>query len=88
MLTIEVAFKTVEKNATIYWVRHGESAPRGEDAISFPITGDGEMRLIRVRLADSKNYAGPMAQLRFDPVSKGGEGDWVKVRSIRLAKDK
>jgi hypothetical protein len=87
VLTIEAAFKTADKNATVYWVRHGQSAPRGEDAISFPITGDGEMRPVRVRLADSKSYAGPMAQLRFDPVAKGAEGDWVKVRSIRLAKE-
>jgi hypothetical protein len=81
---IEAAFKTSEKSAAVYWIRHGASAPQGEDVATFPIVGDGEFRRYVVRLADSKTYEGAMAQIRFDPVAAGRAGDFVRVKSIAL----
>lgn len=84
-LVIEAAFKTADKSAGVYWIRHGAGVPRGEDFVSFPIVGDGGFRRYVVRLADSKSYDGPMKQVRFDPVSAGREGDFVRVKSIALS---
>ena len=85
-IVIEAAFKTAEKTAALYWVRHGGKTPNGEDAIAFPITGDGEFHRYVVKLTESKRYDGAMIQLRLDPVSSGRKGDSVKIRSIALTK--
>lgn len=82
---IDAAFKTAGKHAALHWQRHGESAMRKEDSLSFPIIGDGEFRRITVRLANAKSYIGAMSQLRFSPLPQGVNGDWVKVRSITLS---
>ena len=81
-LIIDAAFKTTHRTATIFWQRHGETAP---DSIEFPIHPDGEFHRCVVKLADAPGYRGGIVRLRFDPTPGGAPGDWVKVRSVELA---
>jgi hypothetical protein len=50
------------------------------------VQGDGVFRRYVVKLSECPNYAGPIVQLRLDPVSKGKADDFVRVKSIRLVK--
>lgn len=84
-LIIEAAFKTEQKNATIFWQRHGETVPK--ESMNFAVTPDGEFHRYAVRLADSPAYTGGMMRLRFDPVGSGSDGEWVKVKSVKLSRD-
>lgn len=84
-LIIDAAFKTAHRSATIYWQRHGESAPTAKDLLEFPIEPDGDFHRYVVKLADAPMYRGGIIRLRFDPAPDGAPGDWVKVRSIELA---
>ena len=86
-VVIEAAYHTTKKNGTIYWQRHGDSAPMPDAAVNFPIQADGEFHHYVVKLKDAAHYQGPMVLLRFDPIPDGGPGDWVKVKSVRLSKN-
>lgn len=86
-LIIEAAFHTAHRQATIYWQALDERAPSQDHALAFPIVADGRFHRHVIRLADSPGYRGPLTRLRLDPVPGGAPGDWVKVKSIRLAHD-
>ena len=85
-LVIEAAFQTGERQATLYWRKMDSPAPGAEDHTTFPVQGDGVFRRYVVKLSECPNYAGSIVQLRLDPVSKGKADDFVRVKSIRLAK--
>lgn len=81
-LTIEAAFKTRHRSATVYWQRFGRSAPAATDTVSFPIQSDEQFRRYEVDLSSAEGYRGGITRIRFDPIPSGAQGDWVKVRSI------
>lgn len=85
-LVIDAAFKTKHRSASIYWQRHGESAPTGTDVINFAIEPDEQFRRYRVNLSTVAGYKGGITRLRLDPVPSGTQGDWVKIRSIQFEK--
>ena len=86
ILVIDAAFKTKHRSASIYWQRHGESAPTGTDVINFAIEPDEQFRRYRVNLSTVAGYKGGITRLRLDPVPSGTQGEWVKIRSIQFEK--
>jgi hypothetical protein len=85
-LRIEAAFKTQDKQATVFWKRFGDDGFAEARSTAFPINPDGQYHLSEIDLSGSPEYRGGITGLRFDPVGKGHEGDWVKVRRIGLHK--
>ena len=86
-LIIEAAFQTGEPSATLYWRRLENPAPGVGDHITFAVQSDGEFRRHVVRLSECPGYKGPMVQLRLDPASTGRRDAFVRVKSIRLARE-
>lgn len=86
LVVIECAFKTKQQTATVFWQRHGETAPGAKDAIDFPIKADGEFHRYEVPLASAPTYQGGIVRLRFDPVAVGTTGDSVTIKSVSLTK--
>ncbi|MDH3583222.1 MAG: hypothetical protein OER86_03315 [Phycisphaerae bacterium] len=86
ILVIEAAFKTKHRDATVYWERHGQSAPAETDVLTFPINPDEQFHRYTVDLSAATGYRGGITRLRFDPVPAGTRDDWVKVRSIGFGK--
>lgn len=87
VLIIEAAFQTGERQATLYWRRLDSPAPGPEDHTIFPVQSDGEFHRYVVKLSECPSYRGSIVQLRLDLVSKGKADDFVRVKSIRLAKE-
>ncbi len=85
-LVIEAASRTRGADARVYWRRLGEPAFTEERSAGFTLTSDGTDQTYRIDLAKSPQWKGGIVQLRVDPVSAGGAGEWVKVRSIRFEK--
>ncbi len=85
-LVIDAAFHTRQTTATIFWQRHGTSAPQPSDSMSFPIQGDGIRRRYVVNLSNANSYRGSLIRLRLDPVSSGSPGDWAEIHAIELCK--
>jgi hypothetical protein len=83
-LMIEAAFKTSEPQAQIFCRPFAEGAGDTQP-ITFEIKPDGEFRTYEVNLSRARDYRGAMMRLRIDPVSKGGEGQFVRVRKIYFA---
>jgi hypothetical protein len=85
-LEVEAALQSASaRSAQVFW-KTLEPGPSGAwESLTFPIQPDGEFHRYRVRLADSPRYRGALVGLRWDPVPQGAPGDWVKIRSIRLA---
>lgn len=84
-VVIEAAYHTSKKDGTIYWQRHGDTAPMPDAVMNFPINADEQFHRYVVKLKDAPHYQGPMILLRFDPIPDGGPGEWVKVKSIQLS---
>ena len=87
-LEVEAALHSPHRSARVYWkaLESGSEGPSGRwESMAFPVQPDGEYHTYRVRLADSPNYRGALVGLRWDPAPAGTAGDWVRVRSIRLA---
>jgi hypothetical protein len=84
---IEAAFQSEHRAAQLYWQPYTTDAPGKDDTLPFPIEPDGAFHRYVIHLAASPAYRGPMIRLRLDPSPAGKVGSWVKVRSIRLAKE-
>lgn len=82
VLVIEAAFTGSETQAQVFWSNLAESGFAEKRSLRFPLTGDGEWREVRVRLADSPEYRGGIVQLRIDPGDGGGGA--LRVRAIRF----
>ena len=85
-LRIEAAFKTAEQHARVWWKRFDDDRFTETRSRSFRIEPDGNYRVYEVDLAESPEYRDVITGLRLDPGERGGEGRWVKIRSIILGK--
>ena len=85
-LRIEAAFQTADPNAAVYFRRFGDATFAHGKHVAFAVKGDGRYRTYEVDLASSHEYRGPMIGLRIDPTATGNPGEWVKIRSIELAR--
>jgi len=86
-LIIEAAFHTQQRQGVVMWHPHGQNGFAGAQAITFPITADGEFHRHVIHLGQNEAYRGGMLRLRIDPVGSGEKGAWMKVRSVRLARE-
>jgi hypothetical protein len=86
VLRIRAAFKTEQREARVFWRSFGDAEIAGKNTLTFPITGDGELREYTVRLSDSPNWRGAITQLRIDPVPQTSPGASVRVQSVALGK--
>ena len=68
----------------IFWAKQANSYDE-KDSIPFDIKADGMWHVYEVDLSQVSSYSGPMYGLRFDPVSTGAPGSYVKVASIRTS---
>jgi hypothetical protein len=85
-LIVDAAFYTRQTLATVFWQRHGTSAPQPSDTLSFPIQGDGLRRRYVIKLSEAKSYQGSIIRLRLDPVPSGSPGDWAEIHAIELSR--
>jgi hypothetical protein len=79
VIYVRAAFRGSEKEARVFWTAFGESKLR---SVGFAVQADGEYRTYAVRLGDSSEYRGVITGVRLELMAKGGEGDWVKVKSV------
>ncbi len=86
-LIIEAAFHTQQKQGVVMWHPHGQSGFAGAQSLTFPLIADGEFHQHVIHLGQSEAYRGGMLRLRIDPVGSGEKGAWMKVRSVRLARE-
>ena len=84
-LTIDAACHTTQHTGRVFWQRFDDSGFNDLCWIDFELRPDGEFHTYTIDLSTAANYRGAITGLRFDPVSKGGPGEWIKVRSIRAA---
>lgn len=85
-VVIEAACRTAHASAAVYWQRHGEDAPAGDDTVSFAVVPDGAFHRYTVDLARAASYTGGMVRLRLDPAPAGAPGDWVKIKAVQLGR--
>jgi hypothetical protein len=69
------------------WHPHGQNGFDAEHPVTFPITADGEFHRHVVHLGAAEAYRGGMLRLRIDPVGGAEKGAWMKLRSVRLARE-
>lgn len=55
--------------------------------LSVPLIADGEFHRHIIHLADHPEYRGGLIRLRFDPIGQAEPDAWMKVKSIRLARE-
>lgn len=84
VLYIRMALQSEQQTARVFWQRWEEQGPPHH--VDVPVISDGEYHTYEVPLYESPEYRGAITGLRFDPVSEGKEGDWVKVQSISFQK--
>jgi hypothetical protein len=85
-LEIEAAFTGKQTEGRIFWARLDSQSFTEEKSLPFSMVGDGRFRKYKVNLAASAEYRGVISALRWDPVSGGEAGSFVRVRSISLVK--
>jgi hypothetical protein len=87
VLILEAAFHTTQKQGVIMWQALGEPSFGSKSLLTFPLVADGEFHRHVIRLADHPAYHGSLIRLRFDPIGQAEPGAWMKVKSIRLARE-
>lgn len=85
-LRIDAAFKTQQKQAVVFWKRFDDDRFTAAKSMSFEIKPDGEYHVYEIDLSASPEYRDAITGLRLDPVEAGSKGEWMKVRSISLAR--
>lgn len=86
-LTIEGAWKTTEKQVTVFWTRQDEPAFSESKTATFEVVPDGQYRTYTFDLSRSPEYKGIITRLRIDPVGTGRPGEFVRIRSISLGRE-
>nr|MDQ2687541.1 hypothetical protein [Armatimonadota bacterium] len=74
-LTLEAAFHTGGKTATVFWTRADESNFSEDKSVTFDVISDGKFHRYEVNLAASPEYRGAVTGLRLDPEPTGRVGD-------------
>ncbi len=88
---VNAAYKTQQKKGRIAWTNYSPDNHNlrfnAEKSVEFDIIGDGRFRTYAVSLAAAPRYGGALTYLMFQPVPKGEEGAWVKIKRIWLGKE-
>jgi hypothetical protein len=85
-LVIQAASHSSGTDARVFWANLGDRDFSPDKSVGFTLTSDGQYRKYRVKLTDNPAWKGPIVQLRFDPIGRGGKGEWVRVKSIVFEK--
>ena len=78
------------RTAQLFWTALSEQGGVSETFVaqqsqSFTVIGDGAYRVYELKLSENANWKGLITQLRLDPVTSGGAGEHVFLRSISFA---
>jgi len=84
VLVIDATFTTPEREVQLFWADSARNSFEEKRSLRFPITGDGERREVRVRLAEASEYRGLIVQLRIDPANSAGGS--MRLHSVRFEK--
>ena len=83
---IHAACRTSDTDARLFWRTYAEPAFTSQKSVSFELRPDGRYHTYEIELSGSPNYKGVITGLRFDPVSDGQKGDYIKIKSISWKK--
>jgi len=81
-LYIRAAYHTTETQATVRWATYGDEDFSEANSLTFDVQPDGQYRTYEIDLASASTYRGLVTGLRFDPVTAGRKGDYVKVKFV------
>jgi hypothetical protein len=81
-LVIEAASHTSHDDAQLFWRRLDEAGFTETNSIRFSLNSDGAFHTYHVNLANNPDWKGAVTQIRLDPVSMGGPGEWIRIKSI------
>lgn len=85
-LVIEAASRTSRTDAKVFWRGISDARFSKEKAADFALNNDGAWHTYRVRLSENPAWTGAIVQLRLDPMVSGTPTDWIRIKSISLAK--
>jgi len=74
--------KQGNSKAQLFWKTFSDPHFENKKSISFKMKNDGNFYTYKINLAANREYKGAIVGLRFDPVSAGQQGDYVKIESI------
>jgi hypothetical protein len=83
-LYIEAAYHTTDTHAQVFWTRSDAPGVDEAKSVHLDVVADGQYHMYEVDLASMPTYNGVITGLRFDPVTSGKPGEYVRVRSIGL----
>jgi hypothetical protein len=81
-LYVNARYNTTNTNAKFYWSKFSSPGFPEAQSKSFTIIADNQWHVYEVNLSTDSDYTGAIKQLRFDPVSDGGSGQYVDIASI------
>jgi hypothetical protein len=79
---VRARYNTTNTSAKFYWSKFSSPGFTDANSKSFTIISDGQFHTYEVDLSSDSDYSGAIKQLRFDPVSSGGSGQYVDIASI------
>lgn len=82
ILLLTAACKSKRTDAQLFWRNVGDSGFSQQKSIHFSLISDGAERTYRVQLSHHPQWNGAVVQIRLDPVSAGGKGEWIRIKSI------
>ena len=86
VLTIRAASHTRGSDARLFWKKLGDKDFSERNSAGFVLNSDGDYHTYRIPLSEHPAWRGAIVQLRFDPVGRGGKGEWIRIQSIGLEK--
>ena len=88
-LYINASYSTKQaSNSTkgqVFWAGQGPKNFSDTNSVSFDVKTDGLWHMYEVDLSLATTYSGPLYGLRFDPVSAGVPGSYIKLASIHTS---
>lgn len=74
------------KSAQLFWSAIGDTVAgdtfNATQSLNFTIIADGQYRVYELNVANHAHWTGLIKQLRLDPVTSGGAGDYIYLRSV------
>jgi hypothetical protein len=89
-LYVQAAFTTNATSARLIWTRIGDRDYRDKanQETSFPIVGDGQMRVYEIDLSQVPTWQGHITRLAIEPITHEGlqRGGTMKLKSVTATK--
>lgn len=81
-ISIRAAYHTKSTTARLYYRVLGKQGFAEERSVTFDIIPDDRYHTYVVDLAGSKGYQGTITGIRFDPIDRGAQGEYVDLMYI------